>query len=166
MSAPTPPARELPPFAKVSPDVKIGEHVRLNSFINLYGCSVGDHSMIGTFVEIQRDATIGAHCRIQSHTFICSGVTIEDYVFVGHGVMFINDKHPSAEGAESGKWTLSPVIVRKGASIGSGAVIMGGVDIGEGAIIGAGAVVTHDVPAGATVVGVPARAAARAAKGS
>lgn len=155
-------ARELPPFAKVSPDVQIGQSVRLNSFINLYGCSVGDHSMIGTFVEIQRGASVGAHCRIQSHTFICAGVTIEDYVFVGHGVMFINDKHPSAEGAETGNWTMSPVVVKKGASIGSGAVIMGGVEIGENAVIGAGAVVTHNVPAGATVVGVPARAQARA----
>ncbi len=162
-ASPMPPPPPLPPFAKVSPDVKIGEGVRLNSFINLYGCSVGDHSMIGTFVEIQRGASIGAHCRIQSHTFICAGVTIEDYVFVGHGVMFINDKHPTAAAAETGEWTLSPVVVRKGASIGSGAVIMGGVDIGENAVIGAGAVVTHDVPAGAVVKGVPARVAARSA---
>ena len=160
-ASPMPPPPPQPPFAKVSPDVKIGEGVRLNSFINLYGCSVGDHSMIGTFVEIQRGASIGAHCRIQSHTFICAGVTIEDYVFVGHGVMFINDKHPTAAAAETGEWTLSPVVIRRGASIGSGAVIMGGVDVGENAVVGAGAVVTHDVPAGAVVKGVPARLAAR-----
>lgn len=155
------PPRVLPPFAKVSDDVTLGAHVRLNSFINLYGCAIGDHSMIGTFVEIQRGATVGAHCRIQSHTFVCAGVTIEDYVFVGHGVMFINDKHPTVEGAESGTWTMSPVRVGRGASIGSGAVIMGGVTIGEKAVIGAGAVVTHDVPPGAVVKGVPARVAAR-----
>lgn len=157
------PARpELPPFAKVSPDVVLGEAVRLNSFINLYGCSIGAHSMIGTFVEIQRGAVVGAHCRVQSHTFICSGVTLEDHVFVGHGVMFINDRHPTTQGAEAGTWKLEPVIVRRGASIGSGAVIMAGVEIGEGAVVGAGAVVTRDVPAGAVVKGVPARVAARA----
>jgi UDP-2-acetamido-3-amino-2,3-dideoxy-glucuronate N-acetyltransferase len=166
MSSSSDAAPALPPFAKVSPDVVIGQGVRLNSFINLYGCRIGDHSMIGTFVEIQRDVSVGAHCRIQSHTFVCSGVTIEDYVFVGHGVMFINDKHPTVEGAESGKWTLDGVVIRKGASIGSGAVIMGGVEIGEGAMIGAGAVVTRSVPAKAVVVGVPARAAALAARGA
>jgi UDP-2-acetamido-3-amino-2,3-dideoxy-glucuronate N-acetyltransferase len=154
------PKSELPPFAKVAPDVILGAGVRLNSFINLYGCTVGEGSMIGTFVEIQRGAVVGAHCRIQSHTFICAGVTLEDRVFVGHGVMFINDRNPTVSGAESGQWTLEPVLVRQGASIGSGAVIMAGVEIGEEAMIGAGAVVTRNVPAHAVVKGIPARAAA------
>jgi UDP-2-acetamido-3-amino-2,3-dideoxy-glucuronate N-acetyltransferase len=162
MSESTPPATSpLPPFAKVSNDVVLGAGVRLNSFINLYGCSIGDGSMIGTFVEVQRGAVIGAHCRIQSHSFICEGVTLEDHVFVGHGVMFINDRHPTVIGAESGKWKMERVIVRRHASIGSGAVIMAGVEIGENAMIGAGAVVTRDVAAGAIVMGVPARLAPR-----
>jgi len=118
-------------------------------------------SLIGTFVEIQRGAKIGKRCRIQSHTFICEGVTIEDEVFVGHGVVFINDKKPTMEKTLNKTWQLSPVLVKKGSSIGSGAIIMGGVTIGEKAVIGAGAVVTKDVPAGATVVGVPARALER-----
>jgi UDP-2-acetamido-3-amino-2,3-dideoxy-glucuronate N-acetyltransferase len=162
MSVPLESGPALPPFARVSPDVVLGHGVRLNSFINLYGCTIGDHSMIGTFVEIQRDVVIGAHCRVQSHTFICSGVTLEDHVFVGHGVLFINDRRPTVANAESGKWTLEPVMVRRGVSIGSGAVIMAGVEIGENAVIGAGAVVTRNVPAGAVVTGVPARVAARA----
>lgn len=151
----------LPQFAKIAADVEFGQDVRINEFVNLYGCSIGDHSMVGTFVEIQRDARIGDHCRIQSHTFICSGVTIENHVFVGHGVIFINDKLPSARGAENGDWILKPTTVRREASIGSGAIILGGVTIGVGAQIGAGAVVTRDIPDGATVVGVPARAMAR-----
>jgi acetyltransferase-like isoleucine patch superfamily enzyme len=146
-----------PQFAKISDDVMLGEGVRLNEFINLYGCAVGDRSMIGTFVEIQRGATVGRHCRIQSHTFICSGVTIEDHVFVGHGVMFINDKHPTVKDAEAGTWKLEPTRIREGASIGSGAVILAGVTVGRGALVGAGAVVTRDVPDGAVVAGVPAR---------
>ncbi len=148
---------DRPDYARIADDVILGEGVRLHAFVNLYGCTIGDHCMIGTFVEIQRDVRIGARCRIQSHTFICSGVTLEERVFVGHGVIFVNDNDPSVEGAESGAWTLSPTRVCAGASIGSGAVILGGLTIGEGARIGAGAVVTGDVPAGATVVGVPAR---------
>jgi acetyltransferase-like isoleucine patch superfamily enzyme len=144
-------------------DVQLGENVRVYAFTNLYGCSIGDNTQIGTFVEVQRGAVIGANCKIQSHTFICDGVTIEDEVFVGHGVMFINDKHPRATNAagelQTGDdWELLPVRVERGASIGSGAVILGGVTIGAGAIVGAGAVVTRDVPEGAVVAGVPARA--------
>ena len=130
--------------------------------VNLYGCSIGDGSRIGTFVEIQRGAHIGARCKISSHTFICEGVTIEDEVFVGHGVMFINDRNPSAVTASGelktdADWKMETTTVRKRANLGSGAVIMCGITIGEGALIGAGAVVTRDVPAGAVVAGVPAR---------
>jgi UDP-2-acetamido-3-amino-2,3-dideoxy-glucuronate N-acetyltransferase len=142
---------------RIAPDVKLGRGVRLNAFINLYGCTIGDESMIGAFVEIQRDVTIGPRCRIQSHTFICSGVTIEADVFIGHGVMFINDRHPSVAATLARSWTLEPIHIEAGASIGSGALIMAGVRIGAGATIGAGAVVTRDVPAGAVVAGVPAR---------
>ena len=142
---------------RIAPDVKLGRDVRLNAFINLYGCTIGDGCMIGTFVEIQRDAVIGPRCRIQSHTFICSGVTLEADVFVGHGVMFINDRHPAVETTLNGQWRIERVNVGAGASIGSGALIMGGVTIGARAVIGAGAVVTRDVAAGATVIGVPAR---------
>jgi acetyltransferase-like isoleucine patch superfamily enzyme len=143
-------------------DVELGENVVVRSFTNLYGCSIGDNTTIGTFVEIQRGAVVGATCKVQSHTFICEGVTIEDEVFVGHGVMFINDKRPRATndaGAlqSADDWTLVPTLVARGASIGSGAVILSGVRIGEGALVGAGAVVTRDVAAGAVVAGVPAR---------
>ena len=151
MSAP------VPEFARIAPDVVLGARVRLNSFINLYGCRLGDDVMIGTYVEIQRDVEVGPRCRIQSHTFICSGVTLEADVFIGHGVMFINDRNPRAATALTGEWKLERITVKRGASLGSGALIMGGVTIGEGAMIGAGAVVLHDVPAGATVAGVPAR---------
>ena len=144
-------------FVNIADDVKLGRDVAIFEFVNLYGCEIGDESRIGTFVEIQRDATIGRRVRIQSHTFICSGVRIEDDVFIGHNVTFINDRHPSAEGARTGAWTLEPTIVRSGASIGSGAVILCGLTIGEGARVGAGAVVVDDVPARATVAGVPAR---------
>lgn len=144
-------------FANVADDVRLGRDVIIYEFVNLYGCSIGDESRIGTFVEVQRGATIGRRCRIQSHTFICSGVTIEDDVFIGHGVVFVNDNHPNVADTIAGTWTLAPVRVGRGANIGSGALILGGVTIGEGATVGAGAVVTKDVAAGATVAGVPAR---------
>lgn len=145
------------PLQLVAPDVKLGRNVRLNAFINLYGCTIGDECMIGTFVEIQSEVILGARCRIQSHTFICSGVTLGDEVFVGHGVVFINDRHPSVPAALAGTWRLEPIHIGHRVAIGSGALIMGGVTIGHGAVIGAGAVVTRDVSPGATVVGVPAR---------
>ena len=154
------------PFRLIA-DVEFGEGVVVHPFTNLYGCRIGDGTRIGAYVEIQRGATVGARCKIQSHTFVCDGVAIGDEVFVGHGVMFINDKRPEAT-TESGElqteddWSLLPTVVEDRASLGSGAVIMGGVTIGEGALIGAGAVVTHDVAPGTTVAGVPARALARA----
>jgi UDP-2-acetamido-3-amino-2,3-dideoxy-glucuronate N-acetyltransferase len=143
-------------------DVRFGEDVLVYSFCNLYGCSIGDGTRIGPFVEIQRGVSIGAHCKIQSHTFICDGVTIEDEVFVGHGVLFINDMYPRATTAEgrmqdASDWDLLSTRVCQGASLGSGAVILGGVTIGDGAMVGAGAVVRHDVESGAIVAGVPAR---------
>lgn len=149
-------------FLAVAPDVKLGRDVRLARFINLYGCSVGDESKIGAFVEIQKNATIGRRCKISSHTFICEGVTIEDHVFVGHGVTFINDSYPRATTADGElqtekDWTVEPTRVRTGASIGSGATILCNVEIGEHAIVGAGSVVTRDVPAHAIVAGNPAR---------
>ena len=144
-------------FVNIADDVKLGRDVAIFEYVNLYGCEIGDESRVGTFVEIQRDVVVGRRVRIQSHTFICSGVHIGDDVFVGHNVTFINDRHPTAEGARNGSWTLEPTRVKSGASIGSGAVIMCGLTIGEDARIGAGAVVTKDVPAGATVAGVPAR---------
>jgi len=138
-------------------DVIVGLNVKIYDFVNLYGCEIDDETQIGTFVEIQRGAKIGKRCRIQSHTFICEGVTIEDNVFIGHGVMFINDKHPNIEKTLNKTWTLSLVLVKSGTTIGSGAIIMGGVTINENAIIGAGAVVTKDVSSGATVIGIPAK---------
>jgi UDP-2-acetamido-3-amino-2,3-dideoxy-glucuronate N-acetyltransferase len=148
------------PFRQLD-DVAFGDDVVVRSFTNLYGCRIGDHSRIGTFVEIQRGAEVGTNCKIQSHTFICDGVRIEDEVFVGHGVTFVNDKHPRAVNADGGlqgddDWDLLPTVVEHGASIGSGATILGGVRIGRGALVGAGAVVTRDVPPSATVVGNPA----------
>ncbi len=143
-------------------DVAFGEGVIVRSFTNLYGCRIGDRSQIGTFVEVQRGAEIGAACKIQSHTFICDGVQIGDEVFVGHGVTFVNDKRPratdgSGELQTESDWELLVTVVERRASIGSGATILGGVRIGRGAIVGAGAVVTRDVAAGETVVGNPAR---------
>lgn len=154
------PANEAP--HRLLRDVTLGEGVRIFSFVNLYGCTIGDGSVIGPFVEIQDDVTIGSRCKIQSHTFVCSGVAIGDEVFVGHGVMFVNDKRPRAtnergEFQSADEWELMPVVVERRASIGSGAVIMGGVRIGEGALVGAGAVVTRDVAPGEVVAGVPAR---------
>jgi UDP-2-acetamido-3-amino-2,3-dideoxy-glucuronate N-acetyltransferase len=147
----------------VASSVRLGRNVVIHhpDLVNLYGCQIGDDTKIGAFVEIQKNATIGALCKISSHTFICEGVEIDDEVFVGHGVMFINDRYPRAtnEGAlqTEADWKVVPTRVRKGASIGSGAVIMCGVTIGERAMVGAGAVVTRDVPSDATVTGVPAR---------
>jgi UDP-2-acetamido-3-amino-2,3-dideoxy-glucuronate N-acetyltransferase len=139
----------------VAADVILGPGVAIAhpELVNLYGCSIGEGSSIGPFVEIQRGVQIGRRCKIQSHSFLCEGVTIEDEVFIGHGVMFVNDRYPKV----SGDWTMEPVVVRQRASIGSGALILCGVTIGEGARIGAGAVVTRDVAAGQTVAGVPAR---------
>ena len=146
----------------IADDVKLGKDVRIFNFVNLYGCRIGDESRIGTFVEIQKGVVIGKRCKIQSHTFICEGVTIEDAVFVGHGVMFINDPDPratSTDGRLQGEadWTCVPILVKKGASIGSNATILCGVTIGEGALVGAGAVVTRDVPDHAVVAGNPAK---------
>lgn len=149
-------------YQSIAPDVKIGEGVRIFKFVNLYGCSIGDGSKIGTFVEIQKNASVGKNCKISSHTFICEGVHIGDNVFVGHGVTFVNDMYPRATNEDGSPqteadWTLVETFVQKGASIGSGATILGGVTIGERAIIGAGSVVTRDVPAGAIVAGNPAK---------
>jgi len=149
-------------YLSVSADVKLGKDVKLARFINLYGCVIGDETKIGAFVEIQRNASVGRRCKISSHTFICEGVTIEDNVFIGHGVMFINDSHPRATTAAgelqtADDWKVEKTLVKKGASIGSGATILSNVTIGEGAMVGAGSVVTRDVPAGAIVAGNPAR---------
>ena len=151
----------------IASTVRLGRGVMIHhpELVNLYGCQIGDDTKIGAFVEIQKNASIGARCKISSHTFVCEGVEIEDEVFVGHGVMFINDRYPRATTAgglqTEADWTVVPTRVRRGASIGSGAVIMCGVTIGERALVGAGAVVTHDVPANAVVAGVPARIHAR-----
>jgi acetyltransferase-like isoleucine patch superfamily enzyme len=155
-------------FSRIAPDVHLGKDVKIFAFVNLYGCDIGDESKIGAFVEIQKGVKIGRRVKISSHTFICEGVTIEDYVFIGHGVMFINDKYPRAttEGGElqaEADWVCVPTVVKQGASIGSNATILCGVTIGEKAIVGAGSVVTHDVPAGAIVAGNPARPILQAA---
>jgi len=149
-------------FQRIAPDVKLGQRVRIFAFTNLYGCQIGDDSKIGTFVEIQKGASVGSRCKISSHSFICEGVTIEDEVFVGHGVMFINDRFPRATTASGGlqteaDWECTPTLVKRRAAIGSNATILCGVTIGEGATVGAGSVVTKDVPAGAVVAGNPAR---------
>jgi UDP-2-acetamido-3-amino-2,3-dideoxy-glucuronate N-acetyltransferase len=149
-------------FCAIADDVVLGRDVRIHNFVNLYGCEIGDETRIGTFVEIQKGARVGARCKISSHTFICEGVSVEDEVFVGHGVQFINDRYPRATRPDGtpqteADWTLQYTVVRRGASIGTGAVVLGGIEIGARAIIGAGAVVTRDVPPGATVAGNPAR---------
>ena len=148
-------------YQAIADDVKLGQNVRLASFINLYGCQIGDDTKIGAFVEIQKNARIGCRCKISSHTFVCEGVVVEDEVFVGHGVVFINDVYPRATtgGAlqTEADWSVAPTLVKKGASIGSGATILANLTIGERAIIGAGAVVTRDVPPGVIVAGNPAK---------
>jgi len=160
------PANDAP--YRLIADVAFGEDVSVGPFTNLYGCEIGTGSRVGPFVEIQRGATVGERCKIQSHSFVCDGVHIGNEVFVGHGVMFINDKRPQAT-TDDGRlqtevdWELVPTYVEDRASIGSGAVVLGGVRIGAGALVGAGAVVTQDVAAGETVAGVPARSLARAA---
>jgi acetyltransferase-like isoleucine patch superfamily enzyme len=153
---------ELPDYRRVAPDVKLGRDVRIHGFVNLYGCEIGDETRIGTFVEIQKGAKIGDRCKISSHTFICEGVTIESGVFVGHGVIFINDRYPRATSLSGqiqteADWDCQATLVRRGASIGSGATLLGGITIGENSIVGAGSVVTKDVPPDTTVAGNPAR---------
>ncbi len=146
----------------ISPDVKLGRDVKLSKFINLYGCEIGDETKVGAFVEIQKNATVGKRCKISSHTFICEGVSIEDNVFIGHGVTFINDTYPrsttgSGELQTESDWKVERTLVKKGASIGSGATILSNLFIGENAIVGAGSVVTKDVPANTVVAGNPAK---------
>lgn len=149
-------------YQNIAPDVKLGENVKIFDFVNLYGCSIGDNTKIGTFVEIQKNAFIGKNCKVSSHTFICEGVTIEDNVFIGHNVTFINDRYPSAVNFEGvleteSDWECIPTLVRKGSTIGSSSTILCGVTIGENALIGAGTVVTKDVPDNAVVVGNPGK---------
>jgi acetyltransferase-like isoleucine patch superfamily enzyme len=149
-------------YVCIAPDVKLGRDVKLSKFLNLYGCEIGDESKIGAFVEIQKNATIGKRCKISSHTFICEGVTIEDNVFIGHGVMFINDIYPRATAANGNlqteaDWKVERTVIKKGASIGSGATILSNITVGENAIVGAGSVVTKNVPASSIVAGNPAK---------
>jgi acetyltransferase-like isoleucine patch superfamily enzyme len=149
-------------YHSIAPDVQLGKDVKLSQFVNLYGCEVGDHTKLGAFVEIQKNARIGKNCKISSHSFVCEGVTIEDNVFVGHGVTFINDAYPRATNLQGElqsekDWNVEPTLVKKGASIGSGATILSNLVIGENALVGAGSVVTHDVPDNAVVAGNPAR---------
>lgn len=151
-----------PDTVRIAPDVKLGRDVKVYAFVNLYGCEIGDESKIGAFVEIQKGVRVGRRVKVSSHTFICEGVTIEDECFIGHGVMFTNDKYPRAVNPDGSlqteaDWAVVPTLVQRRASIGSNATILAGVTIGAGAIVGAGAVVTHDVPPGVIVAGVPAR---------
>jgi UDP-2-acetamido-3-amino-2,3-dideoxy-glucuronate N-acetyltransferase len=151
-----------PEFSRIASDVKLGKDVQIHGLVNLYGCAIGDGSMIGAFVEIQKNASVGKRCKVSSHTFVCEGVTIEDECFIGHHVVFINDRHPVAVNADGSlqtgaDWTVVPTRVGRRASIGSGAVILCGVTIGAEAVVGAGSVVTRDVPPGTTVAGNPAR---------
>lgn len=147
---------------RISPDVVLGHGVKLAGFCNLYGCEIGDGTKIGTFVEIQKGVRIGARCKISSHSFICEGVTLEDGVFIGHGVIFVNDRHPKAVNPDGtlqteNDWECQHTLIKRGASIGSGTTLLGGITIGENALVGAGSVVTKDVPANSLVVGNPAR---------
>ncbi len=147
---------------RIAADVKLGRDVKIHAFVNLYGCEIGDETKIGTFVEIQKGAKIGSRCKISSHSFICEGVTIESEVFVGHGVMFINDRRPRATNSHGelqteADWSCECTVVKRGASIGSGVTLLGGISIGENAVVGAGSVVTRDVLANTTVVGNPAK---------
>ena len=149
-------------FQSIAPDVKLGENVKIHNFVNLYGCEIGDFTKIGVFVEIQKNAKVGKYCKISSHTFICEGVTIEDNVFIGHSVVFINDTYPRATNGNGRlqteeDWKVEPILVKNGASIGSNCTILGNVSIGENAIVGAGSVVTSDVPPNTIVAGNPAR---------
>jgi acetyltransferase-like isoleucine patch superfamily enzyme len=149
-------------FQRIAPDVKLGKNVRIYDFTNLYGCEIGDDVKIGTFVEIQKGSKIGNRCKVSSHTFICEGVTLEDDVFIGHNVTFINDRYPRATNGDGklqteADWSCVGTLVKRGASIGSGATLLCGVTVGENAMIGAGSVVTKNVPAGAVVAGNPAR---------
>ena len=148
-------------YLAIAADVKLGNNVKLSRFINLYGCEIGDNTKIGAFVEIQKNAKVGRNCKISSHTFICEGVTIEDEVFIGHGVVFINDAYPRATTAgmlqTEQDWKVEPTLIKRGASVGSGATILSKVTVGEGAIVGAGSVVTKDVPDYAIVAGNPAK---------
>jgi acetyltransferase-like isoleucine patch superfamily enzyme len=153
---------QLPNYARIAPDVKLGRNVRIHGFVNLYGCEIGDETKIGTFVEIQKGAKIGDNCKISSHTFICEGVTIESGVFVGHGVTFVNDRYPRATNSArqlqtEADWDCQKTVVKRGASIGSGATLLGGITVRENAIVGAGSVVTKDVPPNTIVAGNPAR---------
>lgn len=153
---------DFPAFAKIAPDVRLGEGVKIYDFVNLYGCEIGDNTRIGTFVEVQKGVKIGKNCKISSHTFICEGVTIEDDVFISHNVTFINDMYPRATveggGLQTEKdWTCVPTLIRKGASVGSSATLLAGITVGERAIVGAGSVVTKDVPPDTIVAGNPAR---------
>ena len=155
-------SRPVNEYLSISPDVKLGRDVKLAKFINLYGCEIGDETKIGTFVEIQKNATVGRRCKISSHTFVCEGVTIEDHVFIGHGVTFVNDRFPRAatptgELQTEKDWKVERTLVKKGASIGSGATVLSNVVIGERAIVGAGSMVTRDVPPDTIVAGNPAR---------
>jgi acetyltransferase-like isoleucine patch superfamily enzyme len=149
-------------YCRIAPDVQIGENVSIHAFVNLYGCSIEDNSRIGAFVEIQKNAHIGRNVKVSSHTFVCEGVTIEDDCFIGHNVSFINDKYPRATNGDGQPqseqdWSVTPTLVRRGASIGTSSTILCGVVIGENAIVGAGSVVTHDVPDNSVVAGNPAR---------
>ena len=154
--------RVIESYLCIAPDVKLGQHVKLSKFISLYGCEIGDETKVGAFVEVQKNAIIGRCCKVSSHTFICEGVTIEDNVFIGHGVTFINDSYPRATTSEGqlqseADWKVERTLVKKGASIGSGATVLSGISIGENAIVGAGSVVTKDVPPNTIVAGNPAR---------